>query len=113
MLANKDVRDAQDDIKAVGQMIIESLEPANFLRNVTSLSEAWSSHVSDFIEATKVDSAQTLLKVSDNLILQRPRDITYPEKHDFLQLSPGSYCLKPYIRLAREVMAKDVEVTKN
>lgn len=63
MLANQDVRDWQDDVKAVGQMIIESLEPANFLRNGTSLSETWSSNVSGFIEATKLDSAQSLLKV--------------------------------------------------
>lgn len=67
MLANKNIRDWQDDVKAVGQMVIESLEPANFLRNVTSLSETWSSNVSGFIESTKLDSAQSLLKVPNRI----------------------------------------------
>lgn len=34
-------------------------------------------------------------------------------QHDFLQLSPGPSCLKPYIRFGREVAAKEVEVLES
>lgn len=62
MLNNKDTRKAQDDIKAVGQIVLECLEPSTFLRG-GSLSKAWNSQVSNFMESTKSDSAQKLLKV--------------------------------------------------
>lgn len=62
MLNNKDTREAQDDIKAVGQIILECLEPSTFLRG-GSLSNSWNSQVSSFMELTKSDSVQKLLKV--------------------------------------------------
>ena len=63
MLANRDIRESQEDVKAVGQIILECLEPSTFLRKGSSLSNAWPTHVSDFVESTKSDSAQKLLKV--------------------------------------------------
>ncbi|KAF3394007.1 hypothetical protein F1880_005511 [Penicillium rolfsii] len=83
----------QEDLKSMGKIIIECLEPATFLKQESSLkSKSWESDIVDFIESTKSKSAQFLLQ------------------HDFLKLSPGPSCLKPYIRMAREVGAKEVEM---
>ncbi|KAJ6115239.1 hypothetical protein N7486_001017 [Penicillium sp. IBT 16267x] len=90
MLENRDNKDSQSDLQALGEIIVECLEPRAFLRG-ESLSDTWPPNVSEFVKLTKVQSAQKLLK------------------HDFLQISPGPSCLKPYIRFAREVGAKEVE----
>lgn len=62
MLQNRDNKDCQNDLKAVGQIIVECLEPLAFLQGL-SLSGTWSSQVSEFVKSTNVDSAQKLLKV--------------------------------------------------
>ncbi|KAJ5928352.1 kinase-like protein [Penicillium verhagenii] len=94
MLDNKDDSYSQDDVRAIGQIIVECLEPRAFLQG-GSLSETWPQDISEFVEFTKIQSAQRLLK------------------HDFLNKSPGSSCLKPYIRFAREAGAKEIEFGEN
>lgn len=63
MLANKDTKESQSDVKAIGQIVLECLEPSTFLQNGCSLLNTWPHHVSHFVESTKSNSAQKLLKV--------------------------------------------------
>ncbi|KAE8399774.1 kinase-like protein [Aspergillus pseudonomiae] len=96
MLQALSSKTAQADIRSVGRIIIECLEPSTFLENGDSLiSDSWDPVLVKFLESTKSDSIQELLR------------------HDFLQLSPGPFCLKPYIRLARELASKDVELIED
>ncbi|KAE8156467.1 kinase-like protein [Aspergillus tamarii] len=96
MLQDFSLKTAQNDIHSVGRIIIECLEPSTFLENGDSLiSDGWDPVLIRFLESTKSCSIQELLR------------------HDFLQLSPGPFCLKPYIRLARELASKDVELVED
>lgn len=63
MLENRDTRDSQEDVQALGQIIVECLEPSTFLKEGKSLLKDWHSHVSNFVESTKSDSAKKLMKV--------------------------------------------------
>jgi hypothetical protein len=62
MLENRDTRDSQEDIKAIGDVVLECLDPKAFLQR-GSLSDKWTSDIFSFVESTKVDSAAKLLKV--------------------------------------------------
>ncbi|KAK6810694.1 hypothetical protein RU639_013498 [Aspergillus parasiticus] len=96
MLQEFSSKTAQNDIRSIGRIIIECLEPSTFLENGDSLiSDTWDPVLIRFLESTKSGSIQELLR------------------HDFLQLSPGPFCLKPYIRLARELASKDVELVED
>ncbi|PYI33117.1 kinase-like protein [Aspergillus indologenus CBS 114.80] len=96
ILHSQDLELHQDDIRSIGTMIIECLEPQTSLQKEDCLrSKTWDPKLINFIEATKQRSAQYLLK------------------DDFLQLSPGSPCLKPYIRLARELANNQVELQRD
>lgn len=63
MLANEAIRESQSDIKAIGQIVLECLEPSTFLQKGYSLLNTWPPKVSHFVKSTKSDSAQELLKV--------------------------------------------------
>ena len=63
MLENRDTRDSQEDVQALGQIILECLEPSTFLKEGKSLLKDWQSHISNFVESTKLDSAKKLMKV--------------------------------------------------
>ncbi|RJE18996.1 STYKc [Aspergillus sclerotialis] len=93
MLQNIGQDRAQNDIRSVGRMVIECLEPSTFYRKGESLTLGpWDPTLSKFVEHTKSWSIYDILQ------------------HDFLKLSPGPNCLKPYIRLARDTMVGTVEV---
>ena len=65
MLQKSGFRDVQEDLKYVGKIILECLEPATFLKKESSLkSKSWESDVVGFVESTKCKSAQFLLQVS-------------------------------------------------
>lgn len=66
MLDNRDRTDSQGDVKAVGQIVLECLEPSTFLRKGISLVNTWPSQASDFVESTKSDSAKRVLKVQSS-----------------------------------------------
>ncbi|KAJ6008539.1 hypothetical protein N7540_012515 [Penicillium herquei] len=61
MLGSRDASDSQNDIAAIGNMIVECLDPKAFLQG-GSLSEQWPSNVSSFAKSTKVKSAKELSK---------------------------------------------------
>ena len=64
MLFKRDSSDSQSDIEAVGQIILECLEPATFLRKGKSLlSNHWPPDLIDLVESTKSKSASALVKV--------------------------------------------------
>jgi hypothetical protein len=64
MLSNRDLKDSQRDVEAVGHMVLECLEPSTFLRKGNSLvAKTWPSDVLDFVEATKTKSATEILQV--------------------------------------------------
>jgi hypothetical protein len=64
MLDMRDNSESQSDIKAVGQIVLECLEPATFLRKGKSLlSNHWPPDLIDFVESTKFKSASALVKV--------------------------------------------------
>lgn len=84
---------AQEDIRSVGRMVIQCLEPGTSLKKGESLRlGSWDPALTKFVEHTKSKPIEVITK------------------DDFLQLSPGPNCLKPYIRLARDTMVGTVEV---
>lgn len=65
MLQKSGSSDVQEDLKDVGKIILECLEPATFLKQESSLkSKSWEADIVDFVESTKCKSAQFLLQVS-------------------------------------------------
>lgn len=62
MLGKRDAKDSQNDIQAIGNMILECIDPKAFLQG-GCLSDKWPSNVSTFVDATKVDCAKKLSKV--------------------------------------------------
>ncbi|KAF7594870.1 hypothetical protein BBP40_007904 [Aspergillus hancockii] len=94
MLRNSDMKRCQDDIRSVGRLVIECLEPITFMRKSDSLQGSWDPALVKFLESTETKQANELLH------------------EDFLKLSPGPNCLKPYIRLARETTIEYVELVE-
>ncbi|EER44422.1 conserved hypothetical protein [Histoplasma capsulatum H143] len=85
--------EAQTDIRSVGTMITECLEPHMMLRHGDiPISETFPDNLREFQTRTRTTSAVELLK------------------HNFLHLSPGPQCLKCYIRTARESAPKNLEI---
>jgi tRNA1(Val) A37 N6-methylase TrmN6 len=65
MLQKSGSREVQEDLKDMGKIILECLEPATFLKQESSLkSKSWESDIVEFVESTKRKSAQFLLQVS-------------------------------------------------
>ena len=61
MLENRDTRDSQEDVQALGQIILECLEPSTFLKEGKSLLKDWHSHVSNFVESTKLEANEGMV----------------------------------------------------
>ncbi|OJD10411.1 hypothetical protein AJ78_08569 [Emergomyces pasteurianus Ep9510] len=89
----KQDHEAQTDIQSVSTMITECLEPHIILRHGDiSISENFSDNLREFQTRIRTTFTSELLK------------------HDFLQLSSGSQCLKCYIRTARKSASKNLEI---
>lgn len=66
MLQEFSLKTAQNDIRSIGRIIIECLEPSTFLENGDSLiSDSWDPVLIRFLESTKSGSIQELLWVSN------------------------------------------------
>lgn len=78
MLQKRGSREAQEDLKDMGKIVLECLEPDTFLHKGSFLkSQSWESVVVDFVESTKCKSAQFLLQVSLIInVLMGPKDLT-------------------------------------
>lgn len=63
MLENTSINESQKDLEAIGNIIIECLEPITFLRDGRSLLSDWGSDVSDFVECTKTKPVEVIIKV--------------------------------------------------
>ncbi|EDN05106.1 hypothetical protein I7I51_01979 [Histoplasma capsulatum] len=93
MLTHAALKVAQDDIRALGQIIVRCLEAPNALRGADALTPGrWEAAMSEFQMLTKTRSVAELLQ------------------HGFVQRSPGPKCLRLFIRAARESAPKSVEI---
>jgi hypothetical protein len=50
-----------EDVQALGQIILECLEPSTFLKEGKSLLKDWHSHVSNFVESTKLEANEGMV----------------------------------------------------
>lgn len=111
MLKGINHKEAQKDVHPLGLIINECLEPCIFLIEGDALvMDDWDPSLVKFQKSTKVKTAQELLQVGP--LKQREITQTDSSQDDFLKLSPGPRCLKPYIRLARELGTKQVELVE-
>lgn len=63
MLEHRDNGSSQNDVQALGKMILECLEPNAVITRELVLPNTWPPNITEFLKMTSVDSAQKLLKV--------------------------------------------------